>query len=122
MWSTGLGINEPLSDCSLVFLVGLVAAELQLHAPGELLSSIPLRAIPVGLAKQEFVMRRVPNDFGEACVFALEKWQQRTDSLYLLNVGRGLNLTIREFADPVASATGFRGHILCHVSLPIFQL
>ena len=122
MWFTGLGSNEPLSDCSLVFLVGLVAAELELHAPDELLSSIPLGTIPVGLAKQEFVMRRVPNDFGEAYVFALEKWQQRTHSLYLLNVGRALDLTIRELADPVASATGFRGHILCHVSLLIFQL
>ena len=105
-----------------MFLVGLVAAELELHAPDELLSSIPLVTIPVGLAKQEFVMRRVPNDFGEAYVFALEKWQQRTHSLYLLNVGRALDLTIRELADPVASATGFRGHILCHVSLLIFQL
>ena len=103
-------------------LVGLVAAELQLHAPDELLSSIPLRAIPVGLAKQEFVMPRIPNNFGEACVFALEKWQQRTDNLYLLNVGRGLDLTIRELADPVASVTGFRSHILCHVSLLIFKL
>jgi GDP-L-fucose synthase len=60
------------------------------------------------------------DDLGEACVFAMEQWNpqaanapcnQDGDPLSLLNVGTGVDLTIRELAEAVAAATGFNGHI-----------
>ena len=58
------------------------------------------------------------DDLGEACVFALEHWQPGPDELQHLNVGTGVDLTIRELAEQVASATGFRGTILWDASKP----
>ena len=58
------------------------------------------------------------DDLGEACVFALEHWQPGADDLPFLNVGNGLDLTIRELAEAVAEATGFRGEILWDTSQP----
>ena len=51
------------------------------------------------------------DDLGEACVFALEQWQPGPDELQFLNVGTGVELTIRELAEQVAAATGFQGEI-----------
>jgi GDP-L-fucose synthase len=60
------------------------------------------------------------DDLGEACVFALEHWDPasaaapRADDgqpLAFLNVGTGLDLSIRELAEAVAAATGFSGEI-----------
>jgi GDP-L-fucose synthase len=50
--------------------------------------------------------------FHEACVFALERWQPAPEELQFLNVGTGLDLSIRELAEAVATATGFQGEIL----------
>jgi len=58
------------------------------------------------------------DDLGEACVFALEQWQPTADQLQHLNVGTGVDLTIRELAEAVAEATGFRGTITWDASKP----
>ena len=60
------------------------------------------------------------DDLGEACVFALENWSAldedapRDDEgnpLAFLNVGTGIDLSIRELAEQVAAAIGFNGSI-----------
>jgi GDP-L-fucose synthase len=51
------------------------------------------------------------DDLGEACVFALEHWQPGPDNQQFLNVGTGVDLTIRELAEAVAAARGFQGEI-----------
>ncbi|MEN9495415.1 MAG: GDP-L-fucose synthase [Synechococcaceae bacterium WB4_1_0192] len=67
------------------------------------------------------------DDLGEACVFALEQWNPsaadapRDDDgapLAFLNVGTGVDLSIRELAEAVAAATGFRGHLEWDTSRP----
>lgn len=58
------------------------------------------------------------DDLGEACMFALERWQPGPDELQFLNVGTGVDLTIRELAEAVASATGFKGEIVWDTSKP----
>lgn len=51
------------------------------------------------------------DDLGEACVFALERWQPAAGELQHLNVGTGMDLTIKQLAEAVAAATGFQGEI-----------
>ena len=67
------------------------------------------------------------DDLGEACVFALEHWDPSSASaplddagqpLPFLNVGTGLDLTIRQLAESVARATGFSGEIIWDASKP----
>jgi GDP-L-fucose synthase len=58
------------------------------------------------------------DDLGSACVFALEHWQPGVDEIQHLNVGTGVDLTIRELAEAVATATGFDGTILWDTSKP----
>jgi GDP-L-fucose synthase len=58
------------------------------------------------------------DDLGAACVFALEHWQPANDELQHLNVGTGVDLTIKELAEAVAVATGYRGEILWDTSKP----
>ena len=67
------------------------------------------------------------DDLGEACVFALEHWNpSRADAprdaagepLPFLNVGTGVDLTIRELAEAVAAATGFQGEIVWDATKP----
>ena len=58
------------------------------------------------------------DDLGEACVFALEQWQPGPDDLQFLNVGTGVDLTIRELAEQVAAATGFQGEISWDMTKP----
>ena len=67
------------------------------------------------------------DDLGEACVFALERWDPSSASaplddagqpLPFLNVGTGLDLTIRQLAEAVARATGFSGEIIWDASKP----
>jgi GDP-L-fucose synthase len=58
------------------------------------------------------------DDLGEACVFALEHWQPGPEEQQFLNVGTGVDLTIRELAEAVAAATGFSGEILWDASKP----
>jgi GDP-L-fucose synthase len=67
------------------------------------------------------------DDLGEACVFALEHWDPASpeaprdaagDPLAFLNVGTGVDLTIRQLAEAVAEATGFQGEIHWDASKP----
>lgn len=58
------------------------------------------------------------DDLGEACVFALERWQPQADDPAFLNVGTGLDLSIRELAEAVAETTGYGGTIECDISKP----
>ena len=58
------------------------------------------------------------DDLGEACVFALEHWQPQADDPSFLNVGTGLDLSIRELAEAVAQATGFNGRIDWDITKP----
>ena len=58
------------------------------------------------------------DDLGEACVFALEQWQPGPEELQHLNVGTGVDLTIRELAEAVAAATGYQGEIRWDSSKP----
>ena len=58
------------------------------------------------------------DDLGEACVFALDHWQPGADDSPFLNVDTGVDLVIRELAEAVAEATGFRGEILWDTSKP----
>ena len=51
------------------------------------------------------------DDLGEACVFALEHWSPAPGELTYLNVGTGVDLSIRELAEAVATATGYQGTI-----------
>ena len=58
------------------------------------------------------------DDLGQACVFALEHWQPGPEEQQFLNVGTGVDLTIRELAEAVAAATGFQGDIFWDSSKP----
>ena len=58
------------------------------------------------------------DDLGEACVFALVHWQPGPEELPFLNVGTGVDLTIRELAEQLAVATGYRGELLWDSSKP----
>jgi len=67
------------------------------------------------------------DDLGEACVFALAHWDPGSPEaprdtagapLAFLNVGTGVDLSIRELAEVVAAATGFNGEILWDASKP----
>ena len=61
-----------------------------------------------GLPLREFLH---VDDLGEACVFALERWQPLSDELPILNVGTGVDMSICELAHAVAHATGYKGKI-----------
>ena len=58
------------------------------------------------------------DDLGEACVFVLERWQPGPEDPPFLNVGTGVDLTIRALAEAVAEATGYQGEILWDTSKP----
>ena len=67
------------------------------------------------------------DDLGKACVFALENWSAldqdapRDDQgkpLAFLNVGMGVDLTIKELAEQIAAVVGFEGTIEWDTSKP----
>ena len=58
------------------------------------------------------------DDLGEACVFALQQWQPGPEDPSFLNVGTGVDLSIRELAEAVAKATGYDGNIEWDTSKP----
>ena len=51
------------------------------------------------------------DDLGDACVFALEHLKPISGELTHFNVGTGVDLSIRELAEEVAIATGYKGTI-----------
>ena len=67
------------------------------------------------------------DDLGDACVFALEHWSalavdapkdESGEALAFLNVGTGVDCTIKQLAEQVAAATGFVGEIQWDTSKP----
>ena len=57
-------------------------------------------------------------DLGDACVFALQNWSPAPDVLAYLSVGTGMDLSIRELAEAVATVTGYEGGIYWDISKP----
>ena len=68
-----------------------------------------------GTPRREFLH---VDDLGSACVFSLESWQPKPEEPSFLNVGTGIDISIRELADAVADATNFRGKTLWDTSKP----
>ena len=67
------------------------------------------------------------DDLGADCVFALEHWSVLADDapnndagqpLAFLNVGTGVDLTIRALAEQIAAVVGFNGDLLWDTSRP----
>lgn len=58
------------------------------------------------------------DDLGEACVFVLEHWRPELGEPSYLNVGTGIDLSIRDLAEYVASAVGYQGEIFWDKSKP----
>lgn len=58
------------------------------------------------------------DDLGQACLFVLEHWNPAPDDISYLNVGTGIDLSIRELAEAVARASGFTGTILWDLNKP----
>lgn len=67
------------------------------------------------------------NDLAEACIFALEKWNPESEEspksdngqpLYYLNVGTGVDLTIKELAKKISKLTNYSGKIIWDKSRP----
>ena len=67
------------------------------------------------------------DDLASAVVFALENWDPNSgdspkdkygDPLYFLNVGTGKDITIKELANKIAFASGFKGKILWDITKP----
>lgn len=58
------------------------------------------------------------DDLGEASVFALERWLTGPEDPPFLNVGTGVDLSIRELAEAVVRATGYKGKIQWDTSKP----
>ncbi len=67
------------------------------------------------------------DDLGNACVFALEKWSalagdapkdDQGNPLAFLNVGTGVDLTIKELAEQIAEVVGFSGEMEWDTSKP----
>ena len=68
-----------------------------------------------GLPLREFLH---VDDLGEACLFALQNWSPAQGEPSYMNVGTGVDLSISELAEAVASATGFKGVINWDSSKP----
>lgn len=64
-----------------------------------------------GSPKREFLF---VDDLADACVFAMQHY----DGEQFLNVGTGVDLSIRELAGLVARETGFSGRIIWDTTLP----
>ena len=67
------------------------------------------------------------DDFGDACVFALENWDpfaddapkdENNDSLFHLNVGSGNEISIKNLANMISETTGYSGDIIWDSSKP----
>ena len=58
------------------------------------------------------------DDLGEAAVFVLEQWQPTKDEVQFLNVGTGLDISIKELAGIISSIIGFNGETLWDATKP----
>lgn len=58
------------------------------------------------------------DDLADAAVFCLEQWQPTPDEIQFVNVGTGEDLSIKELAESVADAVGFKGEIAWDTNKP----
>jgi len=58
------------------------------------------------------------DDLGDACVFCLENWKPRSSEKKFLNVGTGIDISVRELAEAVSNAVGYQGKIVWDTSKP----
>ena len=58
------------------------------------------------------------DDLGEACVFVLEKWRPDQLEIQHLNLGTGIDITIRELTELISREIGYEGQILWDHSKP----
>ena len=58
------------------------------------------------------------DDLGSACVFALKYWKPNPEEIPVLNVGTGVDISIRDLAYLVSKHTGFHGSIVWDSSRP----
>lgn len=68
-----------------------------------------------GLPLREFLH---VDDLADACVFALEIFQPESDSLQFLNVGTGVDITIKDLASSIATILDYKGKIIWDNSKP----
>ena len=70
-----------------------------------------------GLPRREFLH---VDDLASAAVFCLEHWRYNpeNDEAAFLNIGTGTDVSIKELAELIASATGFKGAIKWDTSKP----
>ena len=77
-------------------------------------------------AQQRVVVLHV-DDLADASIFALENWDptknnaplgESGDPLIWLNVGTGIDMSIRELAEMIAKITSFRGEIIWNKDKP----
>ena len=64
-----------------------------------------------GQVKREFLF---VDDLGEACVFLMQNFI----GTYIINVGSGKDVTIRELAETAAEVIGYKGEIIYDTSKP----
>ena len=72
------------------------------------------------LTRREFLLV----DDLAAAAFCLERWRYdpASDEPAFLNVGTGVDLTIKELAEQIAAATGFQGRITWTTASPTVLL
>ena len=58
------------------------------------------------------------DDLGSACVFALKYFSTETEESAILNVGTGIDISIRDLAELVAKHSGYEGSIVWDTSKP----
>jgi GDP-L-fucose synthase len=68
-----------------------------------------------GTPRREFLH---VDDLADAVLFALEKWQPDPYDIQFMNVGTGIDVTIKELAESVAAAVEFTGTITWDSSKP----
>ena len=61
-----------------------------------------------GNAKREFLH---VDDLGDAAIFALQNWNPVSSELPFINVGSGIDITIKDLAIMIADLVGYRGEI-----------
>ena len=68
-----------------------------------------------GLPMREFLH---VDDLAEASIFALERWKPKAHERQFLNVGTGIDLSIKELAQLIAQIIGYNGEIVWDSTKP----
>lgn len=58
------------------------------------------------------------DDLGDACLFVLERWKPDINETQFLNVGTGLDITIKELAENIAEIINYKGEIIWDKNKP----